>query len=81
MEDAQGCGVCFTSVSPEVLAEQTAGLELLASLPVTTTSSFEPAWSITQWHGPVFGEVILGANVTPDIAAGVRDVVGGRSAG
>ncbi|MFN0148443.1 MAG: YbjQ family protein [Dehalococcoidia bacterium] len=45
---------------------------------VTTTSSIEgrPA---TQYLGVVAGETILGINVFKDIAAGFRNIVGGRS--
>ena len=47
---------------------------------VTTTHSVEgrPA---TEYLGLVTGEAILGANVFRDIFAGIRDIVGGRSAG
>jgi uncharacterized protein YbjQ (UPF0145 family) len=34
---------------------------------------------ITQYHGIVTGEAILGANIFKDIMAGIRDIVGGRS--
>ena len=46
---------------------------------VTTTPSVEGK-SITQYHGIVTGEAILGANIFRDIFAGIRDIVGGRSA-
>ena len=36
--------------------------------------------SITDYHGVVTGEAILGANIFKDIFASVRDIVGGRSA-
>jgi len=35
---------------------------------------------ITQYYGVVTGEAILGANIFKDFFAGVRDIVGGRSA-
>ena len=35
---------------------------------------------IAQYPGLVSGEAILGANVFKDVFAGVRDIVGGRSA-
>ncbi len=44
----------------------------------TTTPSIEGT-RITQYHGVVNGEAILGANVFKDIMAGIRDIVGGRS--
>lgn len=46
---------------------------------VTTTPSIEGR-SITQYCGVVAGEAILGANVFKDMFAGIRDLVGGRSA-
>jgi uncharacterized protein YbjQ (UPF0145 family) len=35
---------------------------------------------ITRHHGLVSGEAILGANIFRDFFAGIRDIVGGRSA-
>lgn len=35
---------------------------------------------ITQYYGIVTGEAILGANIFKDFFAGLRDIVGGRSA-
>ena len=46
---------------------------------LTTTSSIEGK-RITQYRGIVTGEAILGANVFRDVLAGLRDIVGGRSA-
>jgi len=34
---------------------------------------------ISEYHGLVTGEAILGANIVRDFFAGVRDIVGGRS--
>jgi uncharacterized protein YbjQ (UPF0145 family) len=45
----------------------------------STTPSIEGK-SITQYHGVVTGEAILGANIFKDIFASIRDIVGGRSA-
>jgi uncharacterized protein YbjQ (UPF0145 family) len=45
---------------------------------VTTTPTIEGR-AITEYHGIVAGEVILGVNVFKDIAAGFRNIVGGRS--
>ena len=45
----------------------------------TTTPSIEGK-RITQYFGVVTGEAILGANVFKDLFAGLRDIVGGRSA-
>ena len=46
---------------------------------MTTTPGFEGR-AIKAYHGIVTGEAILGANVFKDLFAGIRDVVGGRSA-
>ncbi len=46
---------------------------------VTTTPNVEGK-SISKYHGPVTGEAIMGANIFKDILAGIRDIVGGRSA-
>ncbi|MEW5974874.1 MAG: heavy metal-binding domain-containing protein [Acidobacteriota bacterium] len=46
---------------------------------VTTTHNIEGK-EITQYLGLVSGEAILGANLFKDIFAGIRDIVGGRSA-
>lgn len=46
---------------------------------VLTTPSIEGK-RITQYFGLVSGEAILGANIFKDFFAGIRDIVGGRSA-
>ncbi len=46
---------------------------------VTTTPSIEGK-SIVEYKGIVTGEAILGANIFKDLFAGIRDIVGGRSA-
>ena len=46
---------------------------------VLTTPNIENA-RITQYLGLVSGEAILGANIFKDLFAGIRDIVGGRSA-
>ncbi len=46
---------------------------------ITTTPSIEGK-KITQYLGIVSGEAIIGANLFRDIFAGIRDIVGGRSA-
>jgi uncharacterized protein YbjQ (UPF0145 family) len=35
---------------------------------------------VVRYHGIVTGEAILGANIFRDFFAGIRDIVGGRSA-
>jgi uncharacterized protein YbjQ (UPF0145 family) len=46
---------------------------------VTTTPSVEGK-RIREYRGIVTGEAILGANLFRDVFAGIRDLVGGRSA-
>jgi uncharacterized protein YbjQ (UPF0145 family) len=46
---------------------------------ISTTPTLE-GHRITRYHGIVTGEAILGANLFKDIFAGIRDIVGGRSA-
>ncbi len=46
---------------------------------VTTTPSVEGR-RVTRYCGIVAGEAILGANLFKDLFAGIRDLVGGRSA-
>ncbi|AOY01632.1 UPF0145 protein [Jeongeupia sp. HS-3] len=46
---------------------------------VTTTATLE-GHKISRYCGIVTGEAILGANVFKDLFAGIRDLVGGRSA-
>ncbi len=50
----------------------------MADVTVTTTDSIEGR-AVTEYLGVVSGEAVIGANVVSDIAAGIRDVVGGRS--
>jgi uncharacterized protein YbjQ (UPF0145 family) len=45
---------------------------------VTTTPNIEGK-EISQYHGLVSGEAILGANIFKDFFASIRDIVGGRS--
>lgn len=44
------------------------------------TTPFLEGKKIKQYLGIVSGEAILGANIFKDIFAGIRDIVGGRSA-
>ncbi len=46
---------------------------------VLTTPTIEGK-KITKYYGIVSGEAILGANIFKDFFAGIRDIVGGRSA-
>ncbi|MDD4848010.1 MAG: putative heavy metal-binding protein [Bacteroidales bacterium] len=46
---------------------------------VTTTPNIEGK-KIVEYKGVVFGEVIAGINFVKDFFAGIRNVVGGRSA-
>jgi len=45
---------------------------------LTTTPAVEGR-TITEYKGIVFGEVISGVDFIRDIAASIRDIVGGRS--
>ncbi len=45
---------------------------------VTTTNSIEGR-PISNYHGIVVGEAIMGANIVRDMFARVTDIVGGRS--
>ena len=45
-----------------------------------STTSVIDGKSIVKYHGLVTGEAILGANIFRDVFAGIRDIVGGRSA-
>ena len=46
---------------------------------VTTTNNIEGR-KVVEYLGIVTGEAILGANLFKDLFAGIRDIVGGRSA-
>ncbi|OUR78960.1 hypothetical protein A9Q83_06010 [Alphaproteobacteria bacterium 46_93_T64] len=46
---------------------------------ITTTSGTVEGKTITQYHGIVGGEAVMGANFIRDFFARIRDVVGGRS--
>ncbi|HEX7040364.1 MAG TPA: heavy metal-binding domain-containing protein [Trueperaceae bacterium] len=46
---------------------------------VTTTHSVEGR-PVREYLGLVTGETILGANILRDFMAGIRDIIGGRSA-
>ena len=46
---------------------------------VTTTPGIEGK-TVREYKGIVTGEAILGANIFKDFFAGIRDIVGGRSA-
>lgn len=47
---------------------------------MTTTTPGIDGYEITEYLGIVTGEAILGANIFKDLFAGIRDIVGGRSA-
>ena len=46
---------------------------------LATTPTLE-GMKISNYYGVVTGEAILGANIFKDFFAGIRDIVGGRSA-
>jgi uncharacterized protein YbjQ (UPF0145 family) len=45
-----------------------------------TTTNLIDGKTVAKYHGIVTGEAILGANIFRDLFAGIRDIVGGRSA-
>jgi uncharacterized protein YbjQ (UPF0145 family) len=47
---------------------------------LTVTTPSVSGVRIVKHHGIVSGEAILGANIFKDFFAGIRDIVGGRSA-
>ena len=47
---------------------------------IMTTTQMVDGRSIGDYLGLVTGEAILGANIVRDLFAGIRDIVGGRSA-
>lgn len=47
---------------------------------IITTGPTVEGKHVTAYHGIVAGDAILGANVFKDVFAGIRDIVGGRSA-
>ena len=51
----------------------------MSAIIVTTTPAVEGR-RITGYQGIVTGEAIMGANIFKDLFAGIRDIVGGRSA-
>ncbi len=51
----------------------------MSTVIITTTPTVEGR-SITGYQGIVTGEAIMGANIFKDLFAGIRDIVGGRSA-
>jgi uncharacterized protein YbjQ (UPF0145 family) len=51
----------------------------MSAVIVTTTPNIEGR-KITGYQGIVTGEAIMGANIFKDLFAGIRDIVGGRSA-
>lgn len=46
---------------------------------LTTTPQID-GYMIREYKGVVTGETIIGANILKDFMAGIRDIVGGRSA-
>ncbi|HYZ85939.1 MAG TPA: heavy metal-binding domain-containing protein [Bryobacteraceae bacterium] len=48
---------------------------------ILTTTPGVDGKRIREYRGVVSGEAIMGANIFRDLFAGIRDIVGGRSAG
>ena len=46
---------------------------------IISTTSVLSGKEVSEYHGLVSGEAILGANIFRDFFAGIRDIVGGRS--
>jgi uncharacterized protein YbjQ (UPF0145 family) len=59
--------------------EQPGGKFVRQSMIITTTPDIQGK-TIREYRGIVTGEAIMGANVFRDLFAGIRDIVGGRSA-
>jgi uncharacterized protein YbjQ (UPF0145 family) len=47
---------------------------------ILTTTSLIEGRPVKEYRGIVTGEAIVGANIVKDFFAGIRDIVGGRSA-
>lgn len=47
---------------------------------ITTTTAIIEGQPVQQYLGIVSAEAIIGANIFKDLFAGIRDIVGGRSA-
>lgn len=62
--------VCYVQETPFTMSN---------AVVVTTTPNIEGK-KITAYRGIVTGEAIMGANIFKDLFAGIRDIVGGRSA-
>lgn len=45
---------------------------------VTTTNAIEGR-SVSEYHGIVTGEAVMGANIVKDLFSNITDVIGGRS--
>jgi uncharacterized protein YbjQ (UPF0145 family) len=69
-------GPAFRNIGRRALVEM---VEDYDTMIITTTPSIEGK-RIREYRGIVTGEAILGANIFRDLFAGLRDIVGGRSA-
>ena len=47
---------------------------------IVSTTPFIEGRPVKTYHGIVTGEAVMGANIFRDLFAGIRDIVGGRSA-
>ena len=59
-------------------SKKTVFTQIIKRMILTTTPTVEGR-TITEYKGVVFGEVISGVNFIRDIAASIRNIVGGRS--
>ena len=48
---------------------------------ITTTTNNIEGYTVKEYKGIVFGEVITGVNFLKDLGANLRDIFGGRSKG
>jgi uncharacterized protein YbjQ (UPF0145 family) len=67
-------------VTPDRFELVTGNLKLTGGKMLLSTTSVIDGKQITKYHGLVTGQAILGANIFKDVFAGIRDIVGGRSA-
>jgi uncharacterized protein YbjQ (UPF0145 family) len=59
-------------------SKKTVFIQIIKRMILTTTPTVEGR-TITEYKGVVFGEVIAGVNFIRDIAASIRNIIGGRS--
>jgi uncharacterized protein YbjQ (UPF0145 family) len=78
-DDAALTGGTITHYGPDAIPGRSQPHNKETELTLTTTPTIEGK-SIRDYRGIVTGEAIIGANIFKDFFAGIRDIVGGRSA-